>query len=170
MSHVEHKEKAKRIVSCAVITVSDSRTEETDMGGKLLKEELSGAGHKIIYYQVIKDEPDQIRELILKLSDNSDNNDCQAMIFNGGTGISKRDRTFDVVDSFLEKRLIGFGEIFRYLSYLDIGSSAIMSRATAGSYKGRVIISIPGSPAAVKLALEKLILPEIAHMVWELGR
>lgn len=167
MSHVEHKEKAKRVVSCALITVSDSRTEETDLGGKILKEELSSAGHKIIYYQVIKDEPAQIRELILKLSDNPD---CQAMIFNGGTGISKRDRTFDVVDSFLEKRLVGFGEIFRYLSYLDIGSSAIMSRATAGSYKGRVIISIPGSPAAVKLASEKLILPEIAHMVWELGR
>lgn len=167
MSYVEHKEKAKRVVSCAVITVSDSRTEETDVGGKILKEELSNVGHKIIYYQVIKDEPEQIRELILKLSDNTD---CQAMIFNGGTGISKRDRTFDVVDSFLEKRLVGFGEIFRYLSYLDIGSSAIMSRATAGSYKGRVIISIPGSPAAVKLALEKLILPEIAHMVWELGR
>jgi molybdenum cofactor biosynthesis protein B len=167
MSHIEHKEKAKKLVSCAVITVSDSRTEETDAGGKILKEELSSAGHKIIYYQVIKDEPDQIRELLLKLSEEPN---CQAMIFNGGTGISRRDRTFDVIDSFLEKRLVGFGEIFRYLSYLDIGSSAIMSRATAGSYKGRVIISIPGSPAAVKLAVEKLILPEIAHMVWELGR
>jgi len=167
MSHVEHKEKAKRLVSCAVITVSDSRTEETDIGGKILKEELTGAGHKIVHYQVIKDEPEQIKELLLRLSDYVD---CQAMIFNGGTGISRRDRTFDVIDSFLEKRLVGFGEIFRYLSYLDIGSSAIMSRATAGSYKDRVIISIPGSPAAVKLALEKLILPEIAHMVWELGR
>lgn len=167
MSHIEHKEKAKKLVSCAVITVSDSRTEETDAGGKILKEELSSAGHKIIYYQVIKDEPDQIRELLLKLSEEPN---CQAMIFNGGTGISRRDRTFDVIDSFLEKRLVGFGEVFRYLSYLDIGSSAIMSRATAGSYKGRVIISIPGSPAAVKLAVEKLILPEIAHMVWELGR
>ncbi|MBI4854385.1 MAG: MogA/MoaB family molybdenum cofactor biosynthesis protein [Acidobacteria bacterium] len=167
MSHIEHKEKAKRIVSCAVITVSDSRTEETDVGGKILKEQLSNVGHKIIYYQVIKDDPEQIKELLLKLSDDVN---CQAMIFNGGTGISRRDRTFDVIDSFLEKRLVGFGEIFRYLSYLDIGSSAIMSRATAGSYKGRVVISIPGSPAAVRLAVEKLILPEIAHMVWELGR
>jgi molybdenum cofactor biosynthesis protein B len=167
MSHIEHKEKAKRVVACAVITVSDSRTEETDMGGKILKEQLTSVGHKIVHYQVIKDEPEQIRELLLKLSDDTS---CQALIFNGGTGISRRDRTFDVIDSFLEKRLVGFGEIFRYLSYLDIGSSAIMSRATAGSYKGRVIISIPGSPAAVKLALEKLILPEIAHMVWELGR
>lgn len=167
MSHIEHKEKAKRLVSCAVVTVSDSRTEETDVGGKILKEQLSNVGHKIIYYQVIKDEPEQIKELLLKLSDDVN---CQAMIFNGGTGISRRDRTFDVIDSFLEKRLVGFGEIFRYLSYLDIGSSAIMSRATAGSYKGRVVISIPGSPAAVRLAVEKLILPEIAHMVWELGR
>lgn len=167
MSHIEHKEKAKRLITCAVITVSDSRTEETDMGGKILKEQLTNVGHKIAHYQVIKDEPAQIRELILKLSNDIS---CQAIIFNGGTGISQRDRTFDVVDSFLEKRLTGFGEIFRYLSYLDIGSAAIMSRATAGSYKGKVIISIPGSPAAVKLAVEKLILPEIAHMVWELGR
>lgn len=167
MSHIEHKEKAKKVVACAVVTVSDSRTIENDTAGQILKEQLTSQGHQIIHYQIIKDEPTQIRELLLKLVDDPS---CQAMIFNGGTGISKRDRTFDVIDSFLEKKLTGFGEIFRYLSYLDIGSSAIMSRATAGSYKGRVIISIPGSPAAVKLALEKLILPEIAHMVWELGR
>jgi molybdopterin adenylyltransferase len=167
MSHVEHKEKARRSVACAVITVSDSRTIENDTSGQIMKEQLSGQGHTIVHYQVIKDEPDQIRALILQLADNSD---CQAMIFNGGTGISKRDRTFDVIDGLLEKRLIGFGEIFRYLSYLDIGSAAIMSRATAGAFRGKIIISIPGSPAAARLSLEKLILPELAHMVWELAR
>ncbi|MBL8150236.1 MAG: molybdenum cofactor biosynthesis protein, partial [Blastocatellia bacterium] len=114
-----------------------------------------------------KDEPEQIRSLLLELANLEQ---CQAIIFNGGTGISKRDRTFDIIDSVLEKKLVGFGEIFRYLSYLDIGSSAIMSRATAGSYKEKIIISIPGSPAAARLALEKLILPELAHMVWELAR
>ncbi|MEW6737451.1 MAG: MogA/MoaB family molybdenum cofactor biosynthesis protein [Acidobacteriota bacterium] len=167
MSHIEHKEKARRTVACAIITVSDSRTPDNDASGQLMKEALTAQGHTIMHYQVIKDEPDQIRALILNLAQHPD---CQAMIFNGGTGISRRDRTFDVIDSLLEKRLVGFGEIFRYLSYLDIGSAAIMSRATAGSYQGRVIISIPGSPAAARLALEKLILPELAHMVWELGR
>lgn len=167
MSHVEHKEKARRSVSCAVITVSDSRTYDNDSSGEIMKELLTAHGHAIMHYEIVKDEPEQIRALILKLAEDER---CQAMIFNGGTGISRRDRTFDAIDSLLEKRLVGFGEIFRYLSYLDIGSSAIMSRAAAGSYNGRVIISIPGSPAAARLALEKLILPELAHMVWELSR
>jgi molybdopterin adenylyltransferase len=167
MSHVDHKKKASRSVACAVITVSDSRTPDNDDSGLIMKEQLSANGHTIMYYEIIKDEPEQIRELIVRLAGEPN---CQAMIFNGGTGISRRDRTFDAIDALLEKRLVGFGEIFRYLSYLDIGSAAIMSRATAGSYQGRIIISIPGSPAAARLALEKLILPELAHMVWELGR
>lgn len=167
MSHVEHKKKAKRSIACAVVTVSDSRTIENDSSGQIMKEQLTANGHTIVHYQIIKDEPEQIRSLLLELANLEQ---CQAIIFNGGTGISKRDRTFDVIDSVLEKKLVGFGEIFRYLSYLDIGSSAIMSRATAGSYKEKIIISIPGSPAAARLALEKLILPELAHMVWELAR
>lgn len=167
MSHVQHKEKAHRSISCAVITVSDSRTTANDSSGDIIKAHLTAQTHTICHYQIVKDEPTQIRTLIEQLANNPQ---CQAMIFNGGTGISQRDRTFDAIDSILEKRLPGFGEIFRYLSYLDIGSAAIMSRATAGSYQGRVIISIPGSPAAARLAMEKLILPEIAHMVWELAR
>lgn len=167
MSHVQHKEKAQRSISCAVITVSDSRTTANDSSGDIIKAQLTAQAHTICHYQIVKDEPTQIRTLIEQLANNPQ---CQAMIFNGGTGISQRDRTFDAIDSILEKRLPGFGEIFRYLSYLDIGSAAIMSRATAGSYQGRVIISIPGSPAAARLAMEKLILPEIAHMVWELAR
>jgi molybdenum cofactor biosynthesis protein B len=100
----------------------------------------------------------------------TENEQCQAIIVNGGTGISRRDTTFDVIEALLEKTLPGFGEIFRYLSYQQIGSAAILSRAVAGVCKGKVIFSIPGSPAAATLAMEKLILPEITHIVWEVGR
>jgi molybdenum cofactor biosynthesis protein B len=167
MSHKVHKEKAQQSVACAVITVSDSRTPETDTSGEIIKEYLLGSNHQINHYQVIKDEPTEIRSLLVQLAGEAD---IQAMIFNGGTGISRRDRTFDVIDGLLEKRLVGFGEIFRMLSYQDIGSAAIMSRATAGTLQGKVIIAIPGSPAAARLAMERLILPELAHMVWELQR
>jgi molybdopterin adenylyltransferase len=167
MSHKIHKEKAQQSVACAVITVSDSRTPETDTSGEIIKEYLLGSNHQINHYQVIKDEPTEIRSLLVQLAGEAD---IQAMIFNGGTGISRRDRTFDVIDGLLEKRLVGFGEIFRMLSYQDIGSAAIMSRATAGTLQGKVIIAIPGSPAAARLAMERLILPELAHMVWELQR
>lgn len=167
MGSVEHKEKAKKPIKCALVTVSDSRKVENDVSGKMLKESLESAGHRVVFYKIVPDEPEQIKAVVELIGGMPD---CEAAVFNGGTGISKRDRTFDVIDSLLEKRLPGFGKIFRYLSYLDIGSAAIMSRATAGSYRGKIIISIPGSPAAVRLALEKLILPELAHMCWELTR
>ncbi len=167
MSHVEHHKKSHKPVSCAVITVSDTRTEETDTGGQLLKELLGASGHSVNYYCIIKDEPDQIRAKVATLCGNPD---CQALIFTGGTGISRRDRTFDILDSMMERRIPGFGEIFRHLSFLDIGSSAILSRASAGVYKGRIIISLPGSPGGVRLGMEKLVLPELAHMVWEINR
>jgi molybdopterin adenylyltransferase len=167
MSHKLHQEKAAQSVICAVITVSDSRTAESDTSGNLIKKYLTDHNHQIAHYQIIKDEPTEIRALLVQLA-GADK--LQAMIFNGGTGISRRDRTFDVLDGLLEKRLVGFGEIFRMLSYQDIGSAAIMSRATAGTLQGKVVISIPGSPAAARLAMEKLILPELSHMVWELHR
>jgi molybdenum cofactor biosynthesis protein B len=167
MSHMKHKEKAPKSISCAVITASDSRTEETDTSGKIIQEQLAANSHTVIHYQIVKDEPDQIREVLRSLTENEQ---CQAIIVNGGTGISRRDTTFDVIDALLEKKLPGFGEIFRYLSYQQIGSAAILSRAVAGVCKGKVIFSIPGSPAAATLAMEKLILPEIAHIVWEIGR
>ncbi len=167
MSHVEHRKKAHGPVRCAVITVSDSRTEATDSGGHLIKELLTAAGHSVMHYEIIKDEPAQIAALVEKLLTNEH---CQAMIFTGGTGVSKRDQTFDVLDRTWEKRIPGFGEIFRYLSYQEIGSAAVLSRAGAGVTKGRVIVSLPGSPGAVKLGMEKLILPELAHMVWEVNR
>ena len=150
----------------AVVTVSDSRTPETDTNGNFLKGCIEEAGHRVAGYQLIRDEPDEVAAAL----EASTGEDVQVVIFNGGTGISRRDRTFDVLDRKLEKPLPGFGEIFRMLSYEQVGSAAMMSRATAGVYRNTVVISTPGSPAAVKLAWEKLIAPEISHMGWELTR
>lgn len=162
MSHVEHRAAAPDSVSVAVITVSDSRTKETDKSGALIVEKLEGAGHKIVHYAIVKDTARQIKgELAIAVEKPG----CQAVILNGGTGISPRDVTFDVVDGMLEKRLPGFGEIFRYLSFKEIGSAAIMSRATLGTYRGRILVSLPGSSGAVRLAMDELLLPEIAHLV-----
>lgn len=166
-SHIEHQRKARGPVSCAVITVSDTRTVETDSGGQLLKELLLGSGHPVMYYRIIKDEPEQIRAIVEELATNAE---CQAMIFTGGTGISKRDRTYDVLDGLMERRIIGFGEIFRHLSFQEIGSAAVLSRSGAGVLNGKIIISLPGSPGAVRLGLERLVLPELSHMVWEANR
>lgn len=161
----EHKEKAKKSVRCFIITVSDTRDENTDTSGQTIKRYLTGEGHPIAGYRIVKDEPVEI-EVLLKEALGRD--DVDSVIVNGGTGISPRDGTYEVVNRFLEKKLDGFGEIFRYLSYLEIGSAAIMSRAAAGTARGKVLISLPGSSGAVTLAMEKLILPEIRHMVSQL--
>lgn len=150
-----------------VITCSDTRTPETDTSGRLVMRLLQEHGHKVAAYHLVKDEPAEIRALIEAAAQNEA---VQAVIINGGTGISRRDSTFEAVDALLEKRLDGFGEIFRYLTYQDIGSPAIMSRATAGLFRGRIIISTPGSEAAVRLAMKKLILPELGHMVQQLSK
>ena len=165
MSVHEHKEKGKKSVCCFVITVSDTRDETTDTSGQTIKSLLSAEGHQTSGYRIVKDEPAQI-EALLKEALASESVD--AVIVNGGTGIAPRDGTFEVVNRFLEKQLDGFGEIFRYLSYLDIGSAAVMSRAAAGTARGKVLISLPGSKGAVTLAMEKLILPELRHMVSQL--
>lgn len=154
-------------VRVAVVTVSDTRTEETDASGRLLRDALGADGHTIAFYRIVKDEVEGIHGA---LNHATGDPDCDAIIFNGGTGIARRDTTFDVIDRILERRLPGFGEIFRYLSYEDIGPAAIMSRAIAGTFRNRIVISIPGSTAAVRLALDKLIRPELPHMVWELVR
>lgn len=163
-SHKEHKEQAPARVGCMVITCSDTRTPETDTSGWLIRKELEGAGHEVVAYHLVKDEPKLITALIQQAARNTH---IQAVLINGGTGISRRDSTFEAVDALLEKRLVGFGEIFRYLTYQDIGSAAIMSRATAGLYKNRIVISTPGSEGAVRLAMEKLVLPELGHMLRE---
>jgi molybdopterin adenylyltransferase len=165
MSVQEHKARGKRSVNCFVVTVSDTRDESTDQSGQLIKSLLAGEQHQLAGYQIVKDEPAQIEALLRQaLADKA----VEAIIVNGGTGISPRDGTYEVIAGLLDKRLDGFGEIFRYLSYQDIGSAALMSRAVAGSARGKVLISLPGSKGAVSLAMEKLILPELRHMVSQL--
>lgn len=166
-THYEHKAHAPTKVRCLVITCSDTRTAETDTSGRLIMKLLGEHGHEVAGYHIVKDDPAEITGLIAA---NLTNEGVQAVIVNGGTGISRRDSTFEAVDALLEKRLDGFGEIFRYLTYQDIGSPAIMSRATAGIVKGRVLFSTPGSENAVRLAMEKLIIPELGHLVRELTK
>ncbi len=154
------------IVSCAVITVSDTRTAETDQSGNFIKQSLSNAGHLIQSYVIVKDEPDQICAYVQALAqEGKQDRKIDAIILNGGTGIAPRDTTFDAINALLEKTLPGFGEMFRYLSWQEVGSRAIASRAVAGIYCHKLIFSLPGSSNAVKLAINELILPEIIHLV-----
>jgi molybdopterin adenylyltransferase len=163
----EHKSHVPGSIGCVVITCSDTRTAETDTSGYRIMHMLKDAGHSVVAYHLVKDEPAKIKA---KIKAAVGDKKVQAIIINGGTGISRRDSTFEAVDAMLEKRLVGFGEIFRYLTYKDIGSPAIMSRATAGIIKGRVLFSTPGSENAVRMAMEKLILPELGHLVKELTK
>ena len=165
MSVAEHKEKGKKSVGCFVLTVSDTRDESTDQSGQLIKNLLAEHGHRMAGYRIVKDEPVEIESLLKQTLKNSE---VEAVIVNGGSGIAPRDGTYEVIDRFLDKRLDGFGEIFRFLSYQDIGSAAIMSRAVAGSAQGKVLISLPGSRGAVELAMRRLILPELGHLVSQL--
>jgi molybdopterin adenylyltransferase len=166
-AHEQHKAHAPHCVTCVVITCSDTRTSQTDTSGQLMMRLLKEHGHELAGYHVIKDDPAQIRSVI---EEAAAHDAVQAILVNGGTGISKRDSTFEAVDGMLEKRLVGFGEIFRYLTYKDIGSPAIMTRATAGIFRGRIIFSTPGSEGAVRLAMESLILPEIGHIIQQLNK
>jgi len=150
-----------------VVTCSDTRTPESDTSGKLICHLLKDHGHTIADFHLIKDEPVEITRLLKEAAQQPT---IQVIIINGGTGISRRDSTFEAVDGFLQKRLDGFGELFRYLSYQDIGSAAMLSRATAGIYENLAIFSIPGSQGAVRLAMEKLILPEMGHIAGELAK
>jgi molybdopterin adenylyltransferase len=168
MSTQEHKQAAPSQVRCKVITVSDTRTPETDKSGKLMMEMLEAAGHKIVDYVIVKDEAEPIKSEVLK---GCNNTDVDVVLTNGGTGIAKRDVTIETVQSIFEKEIPGFGEIFRMLSYTeDIGSAALLSRAAAGVVNDRAVFSTPGSTGAVRLAMEKLIIPEIGHVVRELTK
>lgn len=157
-----HPDASETSVRCAVITVSDTRTIDTDKSGQRIQQLLKKAGHHVGAYAILKDEPDQIRSHLISLVQASD---LDALIFNGGTGIAPRDTTYDVLESLLEKPIPGFGELFRWLSYQEIGSRAISSRATAGVVRDRLVFSLPGSINAVTLAMEALILPELRHLV-----
>ncbi len=166
-AHVEHKHHAPRHVSCLVVTCSDTRTPDTDTSGQLIRRLLTEHGHAVVGSRLVKDEPDEIRKVV---ADGVAQPEVQAIIINGGTGLSRRDSTFEAIDAMLEKRLDGFGELFRHLSFQEIGSPAMMSRATAGLVKGRIVFSTPGSENAVRLAMERLILPELGHIVRELTK
>ena len=161
-----HADQEKISVKIAIITVSDTRTPETDKSGMIIKELLQEAGHQISYYTIIKDEPDQI---INQLQNLTNNHAIDAIIYHGGTGIAPRDTTYDALEKMLTKTLPGFGEIFRYLSYQEIGTRAIATRSVAGIYQNKLIFSIPGSSNAVQLATAKIIIPEITHLVKQLG-
>lgn len=162
-----HRSAAPDSVGCAVITVSDTRTFETDKSGRIMVERLEHSGHTVVGYRVVPDEPAEIADL---LDHFCDQDECQAILFNGGTGISSRDTTYDVVSRKLEKELVGFGELFRMLSWDEIGAAAMLSRATAGVYRGRLVFSTPGSSNAVTLAMDKLIAGELGHLVYEVTK
>ena len=148
------------------MTVSDTRTEETDKNGRFLREEIERLGHRLAAYRLIKDEPQQVTEALEQQVAAG----ARIIIYNGGTGITARDNTYDALASVLEKTLPGFGELFRMLSWDQVGAASMLSRAIAGVYRGAVVFSTPGSSAAVRLAWEKLIAPELAHLAWEVGR
>jgi molybdenum cofactor biosynthesis protein B len=163
----EHKAHAPRSVRCYVITVSDTRTDETDASGRAIADLLVAAGHTVAGRTIVKDDAELVRDTIVRQLAHPD---VQAIITTGGTGISSRDTTYEAVTTMLQKRLDGFGEIFRMLSYQQIGSAAIMSRACAGLVAGRILVALPGSEAAVRLAMERLLIPELGHLVQQASR
>ncbi len=167
MSHTEHRAAAPTSVRCYVLTISDSRTEATDTGGRAIRDLLSGKGHQVTGRQILPDDPARVRAAVREQLANPD---VQAILTTGGTGISSRDNSYEAIDNLLEKRLTGFGELFRALSYQEIGAAAMLSRACAGTSQGKVILSVPGSEHAVRLAMTKLILPELGHLVREAAR
>jgi molybdenum cofactor biosynthesis protein B len=167
MSATDHRQHSPASVSVHVITVSDTRTIATDTSGGLIVELLEGAGHQVTGRTVVRDEPDEVRARVATLTSEAQ---VDVVVTTGGTGITSRDSTFDAVDGLLTKRLPGFGELFRALSYQQIGAAAMLSRATAGLVDRTVVIVLPGSQHAVRLALEELVLPEIGHLVREARR
>ncbi|KGP73638.1 MogA/MoaB family molybdenum cofactor biosynthesis protein [Pontibacillus yanchengensis] len=168
MSVSEHKQHSKASITCKVITISDTRDQSTDKSGKLMMDFLTTSGHVIKDYVIVEDNQQAIREAIdLGCKDD----EIEAVLTNGGTGMAKRDVTIETVEDMLDKEMVGFGELFRMLSYTeDIGSAAILSRAIAGVRNKTVLFSTPGSTGAVRLAMEKLIIPELPHVVWELSK
>jgi molybdenum cofactor biosynthesis protein B len=167
VSSVEHKAHAPASVSCFVLTVSDTRTDATDTGGQAIRELLEAAGHSVSGHAIVKDDAAQVAGAVReRLADAT----TQVIITTGGTGISARDTTFEAITQLFDKRLDGFGELFRMISFNEIGSAAMMSRATAGTVGRKAIFVLPGSPAAVRLAMQKLIVPELGHIVQQLSK
>jgi len=158
----EHHAKAKRVVACAVLTVSDTRTAENDTNGTCIQALLEQAGHRVASYAILPDEPVLVRAHLEGVLHDPE---VDVVILNGGTGLAPRDSTYEAIVDLLEKRLDGFGELFRMLSYEHVGAAAMLSRAAAGVARGKVVAALPGATAAVELAMTKLLLPELGHMV-----
>ena len=167
MGHLEHKAAAPAVVRCYVVTISDTRTEQDDASGRAILDLLRAEGHQVAGYRIVPDEPDQVRALVHQQLDSQD---VQAVITTGGTGITSRDTTFEAIDGLIEKRLDGFGELFRMLSFEEIGAAAMLSRALAGVARRKIVVALPGSEHAVRLAMTKLVLPELGHLVREVSR
>lgn len=160
----KHKDHAPASVKCGVITISDSRTSETDDSGKLIRDLLLGSGHTILFHVIVKDDAKQILDAVEQASWT-----CEAILTNGGTGLARRDVTISALLPVFEKTLPGFGELFRSLSFKEIGSAAMLSGAIGGVYHGRLVFCLPGSPDACRLALKDLIIPELGHAVGVMG-
>jgi molybdenum cofactor biosynthesis protein B len=163
VSQHAHKAEGPRQVRVAVLTISDTRTDATDTSGRAIVDLLEAHGHQVVARRIVRDEPGEVTAFL----DAQLAGDAQVVI---GTGITSRDSTFETIDARLEKRLDGFGELFRMLSYADIGPAAMLSRACAGLVRGRVVIALPGSEGAVRLAMTRLLLPELGHLVQQAGK
>ncbi len=166
-SDVEHKARAPRSVRCFIVTISDTRTEATDTSGRAIAELLTAAGHLVAGRTIVKDDVELVRGTIERQLASAD---VDAIITTGGTGISPRDSAYEAVNGMLQKRLDGFGELFRMLSYQEIGPAAMMTRACAGLVAHRIVMALPGSPGAVRLAMEKLVIPELGHLVQQASK
>ena len=166
-THKEHESQGPQSARCAVITVSDTRTLENDTGGQTVIDHLQAASHTIAHREIIPDEPTRMRLLLESLRQRED---VDVILLTGGTGISSRDQTYETVSGVLDKALPGYGELFRMLSYQEIGPAAILSRAVGGLLGRKVLLTMPGSPAAVRLAMEKIIVPQIPHLMREARR
>jgi molybdenum cofactor biosynthesis protein B len=163
----EHKATAPTSVTCYVLTVSDTKTPDTDTSGTVIRELLTAAGHRVAGSAIVRDEPADVARLVREACGNPA---VQVVILTGGTGITSRDSTFEAVEALLDKRLPGFGELFRMLSFAEIGAAAMLSRAQMGIHARRIVVSLPGSPNACRLALEKLLIPELGHLLREVSR
>jgi molybdenum cofactor biosynthesis protein B len=162
MSEHAHREGSRRAVGCAILTVSDTRTVETDKSGRRSRELLEGAGHRVVAYSILPDEPGLVRDRVVELLADGD---VEAIVVNGGTGLAPRATTYEAISALLDKQLDGFGELFRSLSFAEIGPAAMLSRAVAGVAGRTIVASLPGSTGAVELALSRLLIPELGHMV-----
>jgi molybdenum cofactor synthesis domain len=167
MGYHEHKKLDNKNIGCAVLVTSDSRTEETDESGKLIKQRLLDKGHQVVHYCILKNDATMLKN---KINELIKQDAVQVIITSGGTGLSHKDVTIDTIQPMLEKKLDGFGELFRQLTYQELGTASIMSRATAGVINGKIIICFPGSLGAATLAMDKIILSEIGHLVREATR